>query len=211
MAEKKRRNFKNQGQIWNAARRKVAGNLKRYRSLTASEKKRGNVKNQVKIWNAARRNQMAGNLKRFPSLTASIQDRYRSMTGTSSRMLWPRFVFHWPLRLFRLQSQQWDRLHNNKTAPRQQTRCTPVRSSQYTHSVAQRIDWFKVELLEQRSHRNPHRGWSLGYNDFDLSLRKSRVLTHRWMQNWILSHFFIKYIFQFFEPSVEELAKNFTQ
>ncbi len=51
-----------------------------------------------------RQGEMAGNLKRC--LTASIQDRYRSMTGTSSRMLWPRFVFHWPLRLFRLQSQQ---------------------------------------------------------------------------------------------------------
>ncbi len=107
---------------------------------TASEKKRGNVKNQGKIWNAAWRNQIAGNLKRCPSLTASIQDRYRSMTGTSSRMLCPRFVFHWPLRLFRLQSQQWDRLHNNKTAPRQQTRCTPARSST-VHTQRGPEDW----------------------------------------------------------------------
>jgi hypothetical protein len=50
VAAKKRENFKNQGQILKTAKRKVAGNLIRYRSLTASEKKRRrNVKNQVKI------------------------------------------------------------------------------------------------------------------------------------------------------------------
>jgi hypothetical protein len=77
--------------------------------------------------------------------------------------------------------------------------------SSTVHSVAQRIDWFTVQLLEQRSHRKQTR-----LQRFILTFFEKIKSTDPHIDAKLNSKtLFIKN--HFFEPSLEEVAKMFTQ
>ncbi len=163
----------------------MLGNLKRSPSLTASEKSAGMLKIKEKNFKRGKA-KMAWNSKkmsfsyRINPGSISINDG-NFLEDALTQVCLPLAAEALPpaVTTVRQAAQQ-----QNSTSSTNTLYTSPQLDT--VHSAAQRIDWFTVQLFEQRSHRKQTR-----LQRFWPFLRKSRVLTHRLMENWILRHFFL--------------------